>query len=312
MLTCSLRRMIMWAAMSEMDTYKQFEPPSAAPAEDSAWQARLQLGFSLDEGVTRLTDRRHLGPLRVQKALYPEAPQICHAIVVHPPGGIVGGDQLQVNIQVTEQAHAVLSSPGASKWYRANGRSSAQHLQFQVADHACLEWLPQETIVYDEADIHLHCAIQLGHQARYLGCEILCLGRRWSGEKFQHGRVRQHLEIRQAGKLLWLERGTINASDALMNSHLGWQGKSVCATMVAVGQQISALQIDALRKNAHAKMNALNDDGLFGLSQIKTLTVVRYLGNSSEVARLLMMMAWHHLRPGLVGQESHDLRIWNT
>jgi len=72
------------------------------------------------------------------------------------------------------------------------------------------------------------------------------------------------------------------------------------------------LQIDALRKNAHAKMTALNDDGLFGLSQIKTLTVVRYLGNSSEVARLLMMMAWHHLRPGLVGQESHDLRIWNT
>lgn len=299
--------------MSEMDAPVVSTTNAATEScAQTAWHAHLRLGFSVKGNITRLTERDHQGPLRVQKALYPEAPSICHAIIVHPPGGIVGGDQLQVQVQVQSDAHAVLSSPGASKWYRANGRRSAQQLRFQVEDDACLEWLPQETIVYDEAEVLLDCSVQLGQNARYLGCEILCFGRRLSGEKFNQGRVRQRFEIRQAGKLLWLERGTINASSDMASSHVGLQGKSVCATMIAVGHQFTAAQLDALRTAAQQGIAAQKEDGLFGVTQIKTITVIRYLGNSSETARALMMMAWHHVRPALIGHDSHDLRIWNT
>jgi urease accessory protein len=289
-------------------------------SELATWQAKLRLVFTQDEAITRLTERQHHGPLRVQKALYPEAPSICHAIIVHPPGGIVGGDQLQVQVQVQAGAHAVLSSPGASKWYRANGRSSAQTLHFDIADDAQLEWFPQETIFYDAAEVTLNCSVQLGHNARYLGCEILCFGRRLSGEKFSTGQIRQQFEIRQAGKLLWLECGTINANSEMVRSKLGLQNKSVCATMIAVGQQISAAQLDALRQAAKQSMAEQREQGQaeqteqveFGVTQMKTVTVVRYLGNNSEVARSLMMLAWRHLRPTLMGHDSHDLRIWNT
>jgi urease accessory protein len=296
--------------MSEMDA----STANTSNTLQSSWQANLRLGFSQDGTITRLTERSHSGPLRVQKALYPEAPSICHAIIVHPPGGIVGGDQLQVQVQVQSDAHAVLSSPGASKWYRANGRSSAQKLHFNIEDNACLEWLPQETIFYDKAEVKLDCSVQLGRNARYLGCEILCFGRRLSGEKFRLGQIRQKFEISQAGKLLWLERGTINANSDMVRSSLGLQNKSVCATMIAVGRQISAAQLDALRQAAKQSMAVQQEeDGAeFGVTQIKTITVIRYLGNSSEVARTLMMLAWRHLRPELVGHDSHDLRIWNT
>src|ERR1700731_2638714 len=105
-------------------------------------EARLTLGFSDDHGTTRLTDRRHYGPLRVQKALYPEHPSVCHAVVIHPPGGVVGGDQLQIEARVGAAANALITTPGAAKWYKANGHVSRQQIRLEAAAGAALEWLP--------------------------------------------------------------------------------------------------------------------------------------------------------------------------
>jgi urease accessory protein len=292
-----------------MERLAGFDTAIALGAPDSQsqpWQARLALGFADDHGTTRLVDRRHSGPLRVQKPLYPESPAVCHAIVVHPPGGIVGGDQLAVDIKVGEHACAFLSSPGAAKWYRAGGRISRQQLRMDVGPHAALEWMPQEAIFYDAAEVELNSEISLAAHATYIGCEILCFGRTASGESFRSGGVTQRTRIRREGKLIWFEQGRLQAGTAAMGSPLGLAGNSVCATLVAAGRQVPAALLQTIRDELEPLAPG------FGITQLKHTLVARYLGNRSESARHAMLTAWRHLRPVLIGHPGVTPRIWNT
>lgn len=278
-------------------------------------QARLALGFANDGGATRLLENRHFGPLRVQKALYPEGPGICHAIVVHPPGGIVGGDQLTLNIQVGAQAHALLATPGAAKWYKARQANDAsrQHVSLIVAPGGRLEWLPQETLLFDAAEVELTHEVELGFDARYIACEILCFGRTASGETFNTGKVSQRTSIRQDGKLIWWEQGLLAGASSAMTSPLGLHGKTVCATLTAAGspQALSASLLQAMREEM-AVICAEDEKNMFGISAVKSVLVARYLGDSSETARRVMLCAWRHLRAPLMGCEAVVPRIWNT
>ena len=178
-----------------------------SPSVPSAWQARLALGFERRDAATVLVRREHFGPLRVQKALYPEGAAVCQAIVLHPPSGIAGGDQLEINATVGTHAHALLTTPGAGKWYRSGGQEAAQRLAFTVAEGGTLEWLPQESIVFDAARAAMHSTIELAGEARFIGWEILCLGRRAAGERFRAGHLHLDTRLRRAGRLVWLERG---------------------------------------------------------------------------------------------------------
>jgi len=264
--------------------------------------ASLRLRFARDAGVTRLVERRHSGPLRVQKALYPEGGAICHAIVVHPPGGVVGGDTLAVDAAVGPGAHALLTTPGAGKWYRANGRHSRQTVALAAGSDACLEWLPQETILYDGACVSLEHTVELAAGARYIGIEILCFGRRACGETFSQGVLRQRSQIRRDGALLWWEQGAMAAGGAAMNGATGLQGASVCATLIAVGPALPAPLM--------AQLRAL--DPALGASQLKQLFVARLLGDDSETARKVMLAAWQLLRPHLLDCPAPQPRSWHT
>ncbi|HEX8602645.1 MAG TPA: urease accessory protein UreD [Pseudoduganella sp.] len=271
--------------------------PQAAP-----WQARLTLAFTRDSDTTRLTRREHSGPLRVQKPLYPEQPSVCHAIVVHPPGGVVGGDELAVDAHLNANAHALLTSPGAAKWYRANGRVSRQRIHLSVEAGGSLEWLPQETIFFNDAHVELDHHVTLAADASYVGCEILCLGRRASGESFTKGRVGQRTSVRRGGRLLWWEQGVL--TPATLASPLGLGGQSVSAMLLAVGKPVSGDTVAALR--------ALADHPCFGVTQMKHVLCVRWLGHDSEAARELMLAAWRIVRPAVLGRAAIDLRSWRT
>lgn len=275
----------------------------------SHWHARLTLGFANDHGTTRLVDRAHFGPLRVQKPLYPEGPGACHAIVVHPPGGVVGGDQLAIAVSVQDQAQALVTTPGAAKWYRANGHQSRQDVRLMAGAGATLEWLPQETIFFNGADVQLDQEVVLAEDARYLGWEIMCFGRTRSGESFDTGRVAQRTSIRRGGKLIWFEQGAIAGSSSAMQSPLALAGHTVCATLVAVGKALPPSSMQALRENA---ADLANGCGQTGLTQMKQVCAVRYLGDSSEVARQVMIGAWQVLRPVVLGREAVVPRIWQT
>jgi urease accessory protein len=275
------------------------DPPPAPP-----WRATLRLDFADDAGTTRLIRRAHAGPLRVQKALYPEGPRACQVIIVHPPGGVVGGDTLDIAMRLGAGSQVLATTPGAAKWYRAGARGAApcsrQDVRLRADDGAALEWLPQETIFYDGASVMLEHEVDLGPGATYIGGEILCFGRRAMGERYLRGQVRQRTRIRLAGRLVWHEQGRLDAAG--LASPLGLQGKSVCATLLAVGRPLPAAILARLRAEV---------PGL-ALSQVKPVLVARYLGDDSESARAAMLRVWAAVRPHLLGIDARVPRIWNT
>jgi urease accessory protein len=286
-------------------------PDDSLTHADARNDARLTLGFSHigNGGGTRMVERSHFGPLRVQKPLYPEGKDVCHAIIVHPPGGVVGGDELEISVKAGDDAAVFITTPGAAKWYRANGKVSRQQVRIEAGNRAVLEWMPQETIFFDAAEVRLDHDVTLGAEGIYIGCEILCFGRTASGESFSTGSVRQRTSIRRDGRLVWFEQGSLDAQSSAMRSPLGLNGNTVCATLTAVGKTLPASTIAGLREEA----GALAGDGeLFGATQMKSVIVIRYLGNSSQTARRIMTHAWQLLRPQLTGRDAEVPRIWNT
>ena len=246
--------------------------------------------------------RRHQGPLRVQKHLYAEGPEVCQHIIVHPPGGIAGGDRLEISATVGENAWAQLTSPGAAKWYCASG-SAFQQIQLKVAAGATLEWLPQETIVYSGARAELSTEIELQGDARLCYWDMIALGRPASGERFDQGHFQSHLAIRRDGQLLWHERQRIQGDDGLLDASIGLAGHPVFATLLISGE------IDSeLLERCRTIPNRVRGD----LSQLPGLLVARCLASEALHARAWLIELWRLLRPELLGREAVTPRIWNT
>jgi urease accessory protein len=273
----------------------------------TTWQARLALGFERRGAATILSRREHTGPLRIQKPLYPEGEAVCHAIVLHPPSGIVGGDELTLEATVGAHGHALLTTPGAGKWYRSAGEWARQRLLFEVAEAGVLEWLPQETIVFDGARSEMHGEINLAADAGFIGMEILCLGRRASGESFASGALRLENRVRRNGRPIWLERGRIEGGSDLLTSPVGLAGYTVSGTLLATAPGLDAGLNQACRAIASHEPGAHH-----GVTQTPEILVARYLGHSSEAARRWFVDLWRVLRPALVGRAAHVPRIWNT
>ncbi|SDZ10138.1 urease accessory protein UreD [Pseudomonas sp. NFIX28] len=271
-----------------------------------SWHAELELGYARFGDSTRPVQRRHKGPLRVQKHLYAEGPEVCQHIIVHPPGGIAGGDRLEIRASVDRNAWAQLTSPGAAKWYRAAG-PAYQALELNVAAGATLEWLPQETIVFSAAQAELSTRIELQGDARLFYWDVIALGRPASGERFDLGHFQSHLDIRRDGQLLWHERQRIVGGDALLDSPIGLDGQPVFATLLATGEVDGPL-LERCRALHQARHPAVRGD----LTQLPGLLVARCLASEALLARAWLIDLWRLLRPALLGREALPPRIWNT
>ena len=295
----------------------QAQAPAQAPAAAAIChppsEARLTLGLARDGITTRLAEHTFFGPLRIQKLLYPEGPQLCHAVIVHPPGGIVGGDRLKIEIHVEPHAQALVTTPGAAKWYRANSCESRQSVQLTIAANASLEWLPQETIFFNAARVRMRHEVDMAAGSVYVASEILCFGRSAAGETFDSGSIAQRTTIVQDGALLWSEQGSIAGGDASMSGITGLGGRTICATLMAVGDGLDMATVDAIRADVSLAMDAVTSAGSgFGVSLVKSVLVARFLGNSSALARTLMYLAWARVRPVLVGRAAAMPRLWRT
>ncbi|MBW8356874.1 urease accessory protein UreD [Pseudomonas protegens] len=276
--------------------------PAATALFTPSWHAELELAYARFGATTRPVLRRHLGPLRVQKHLYAEGPEVCQHIIVHPPGGIAGGDRLAISARVERGAWAQLTSPGAAKWYRATGPAS-QTLRLQVAPGATLEWLPQETIVFSAAQAELTTLIELQGDARLFYWDVVALGRPASGERFEQGHFQAHLDIQRDGRPLWHERQRIKGGDGLLDSPIGLDGQPVFATLLVTGE------IDSqLLERCRALEHPVRGD----LSQLPGLLVARCLASEALQARAWLIDLWRLLRPALLGREAVPPRIWNT
>lgn len=282
------------------------------PAEDPerlldarSWRAELELGFARRGERTVLVRRRHRGPLRLQKALYPEGDAVCHGIVLHPPAGIAGGDSLAIDVAVGPGAHALLTTPGAGKWYRSAGPSASLVQRIAVGDGAVCEWLPQESLVYDGALGTLATEVELAADAAFVGAEMLCFGRTASGERFTRGALAVATRIRRDGRPLWLERGRIAGGSPLLDSPVGLAGAPVVGTLLAASPKCDAALRDACREVVPAV-------GQGAVTLLPGLLVARWLGPACEPGRAWFTDLLGVLRPAVAGRPMRVPRIWNT
>jgi urease accessory protein len=276
---------------------------------ETDWQAELSLAFERRGERSVLAGNSHRGPLRVQKALYPEGESVCQTILLHPPSGIAGGDHLNISANVGAGTHAQLTTPGAGKWYRTAGPEASQSIAFNVGDGATLEWLPQETIVFDGTRGRMATRVALAADSRFIGWDILCLGRAAAGERFAHGRFDLFYRVDRNRRPIWIERGGFAGSDPMLASPAGWAAATVCGTLLCSFPELplqAAALLEACRRIAPA------DGANHGLSALPGMLVARYLGNSSEAARLWFVELWAILRPACCGRPAVIPRIWNT
>ena len=271
------------------------------PAE---WCARLSFDVERRGSRSALTDLRHSGPLRVQRAFHPESNGACHIYVLHPPGGVAGGDRLELDVRVRPGARALLTTPSAQKLYRCPTLPSRQHVRLRV-DSGCLEWLPQETIAFEDAHAQLDLDVDLDRHARLIAWDLVSLGRPARGEGFERGSLDQRIRVTRAGAPLWSERLHIAPSSALASAAWGLSGCSTFATLIAT--PASPGLTEAVRTSVQ-----LRPGERFGVSQPRGAIVCRYLGAGAQRAHEVMASAWNVLRPAVVGAPAVPPRIWAT
>lgn len=272
----------------------------------SGWAAALELRFQQRAGRTVLAHARHRGPLRVQRPFYPEPHGTCHVYLLHPPGGVVGGDHLETAIEADAGAQALVTTPAAGKLYRSGGATAVQVQHLRVGPGAALEWLPQEDIAFDGARADLRTLVELREDARFIGWEILCLGRPASAERFLHGKCRQRFEIWRDAQPLWIDRARLAGGGELLQAPWGLAGHPVTATLVCVGADHGL--VEAVREATAP----LAGDARLGVTQLDEVLICRYLGPHAEHARRCLTRAWEVIRPALLGREACVPRIWHT
>jgi urease accessory protein len=279
-----------------------------APTDRSrSWEARLQLRFEGRGDRTALASRRHYGPLAVQRPFYPESDGTCHAYVLHPPGGLVGGDRLDVEVTASAGARVLLTTPAATKFYRSAERTARQVQRLIVAGDCRLEWLPQESIVYEGSHAAIETKVELAAGAQLIAWDVLCLGRPAIGERFERGLVQQRLEILRDGAPLLLERACYRGGDDLLHQPFGLRGQPVVGMLVCVAEARGEALMAELRAVLEAEA-----PGQSACTELPQAIVCRYLGASVERAQHAFRAAWSVMRARCFGVPAVAPRIWAT
>ncbi|WP_077032849.1 urease accessory protein UreD [Pelomonas sp. KK5] len=276
-----------------------------------AWHGHLTLDYRRDaDGCTTALDR-HEGPLRVLQRLYPEGPGVCHHVLVHPPGGVVGGDTLDLDMTLAGGSHALLTTPGATRFYRSAGPTAVQSVRARLAAGTRLEWLPLEALVYDAALAENRQRFELAPGAEMIGWDIAALGLPAAGKPFTRGHYLQQIEL--PGR--WLERGRIDAGTdrALLDSPLGLAGRTVLATMwFAAGEALPAARREALLEAARAAAGEHKALPCGATAPEPGLVVLRLLADRVEPAFALLTQVWRAWRRQAWQLEPCPPRIWRT
>lgn len=280
-----------------------------------SWHGQLNLNYRIDGDRTIALDRHH-GPLRVLQRLYPESERVCHHVLVHPPGGIVGGDVLDIDLRMQPGSHALLTTPGATRFYKSERAEARQQLLARLDDGARLEWLPLEAIAYRGCQAVNAMRFELAPGAEMIGWDVLALGLPAAGESFAdpafaHGRYTQEIELPGA----WLERGTVRANDhALLDSPLGWAGKRVMATVwFAAGQPMDRARRQALLDAARHEAEASSPNLSAGCtSPGEQVVLMRVLADRVEPAMALLTRVWASWRKEAWALAPCPPRVWRT
>ncbi|MDB9446503.1 urease accessory protein UreD [Anabaena sp. CS-542/02] len=276
---------------------------SSNPAK--GWHGKLNLVYADRLNNTELIHSRQQAPLKVQRPFYPEGAKICHSVILHTAGGVVGGDRLSYNLHLQPQAEALITTAAASKIYRSNGLQATQNINIQIDAGACLEWLPQETIIFNGAIYRQDLRVELAPGASWLGWEITRFGRTARGEKFLQGEWRSHTEIWREGLPLWIDRQWLPGSEEVFHSPHGLAGQPIVGSLVWVGNPISGETLAKMR-------NLWAGTGEIGVTQLQNGFLCRYRGTSTSEVRNWFTVIWQLLRVSVLNRSSCVPRVWQV
>jgi urease accessory protein len=271
------------------------------------WRAELHLRCERRAGAvgprTVVARKHQLGPLTLQRAFHPEG-ETCHLYPLHPPGGVVGGDELDLQLDAGPAARVLATTPGAAKFYRSAGGFARQHQRLDVAADACLEWLPQPSILFPGARVSSRTEIELTECSGFIGWEVLSLGRPVIGERFLDGELDAELLVRREGTLLLADRLRI-ASTRDLDRPSGLRGFAVTGTLVAARASTAERDVALNGLDVPSGM-------LLGVTVVDDLLVARALADTTEPMQRVFCALWAGLRPGLLGRHATPPRIWAT
>lgn len=283
------------------------EDQPKAETRAAGWLAGIDVELSSVNGQTRMGRTRHYGPLRIQRPFWPEGKSLAHLYILHPPGGLVAGDELNQFFSVARDASGLITTPAAGKvYFNGNGQQQKQTTHLSISDQASVEWLPQETIIFDGAQAELNTTIELSGTGQYAGWEIICLGRTASGEQFTRGNLTQTLFLNRDHRPLYRERLQFDATSGFQRSLLGLNRHSVFGSFLMTLDK--APDVPAL----HSFLEDNYWQQVTAITWRAGVLIIRYLGDSSEQARTVFTHLWTKTRPLFNGREACCPRIWNT
>lgn len=274
------------------------------------WNASLSLDYTL-ESSRSVVRHLHAGPLRVLQSLYPEGDSVCHNVLVHPPGGLVGGDTLDITVTVGSGAHGLITTPGATRFYRSEGAPAVQRAQLRLEAGARMEWLPLEAILYSGCVAENRLCFDLAPGAELIGWDLTALGLPHAGQPYARGTFCQHIEMPG----VWLERGALDAADTLLlSSSAGLAGHTCVASLFfasgsPIGRERREQALDCARQMVQT--HALR--AWAGVtSPNPQVTVLRVVAPQVEPAMDLLKKVWAAWRGALWNRPATPPRIWAT
>ena len=269
----------------------------------NGWIAELELRFSKSKSKTFLSTRKHIGPLTIQRPFYPEG-DLCHLYLLHPPGGIVGGDQLSIEVNTDSNSSALLTTPGATKVYRTSDhKHSTINQNFIVAEDSSFEWLPMETIVFPGANSQFSSKLLLSGNARIAAWEVYCLGRPAINESFDFGSLNFSLELWRDGIPILFDKLMIDKTE--LGNIVGLRSFPVFGTFI----------ISKTNKKVLETVRAMmieTDSCVTGVTQIEDIIIVRSLAKKTYLVQDLFKKIWQTVRPLVFEREASIPRIWAT
>ena len=255
-----------------------------------------------------MAERRHTGPLQVQKPLYPEGRSVCHTVILHPPGGMAEGDIARINVTQGPDSKTVLTSPAATKWYKSNGRFASQEVRIRLGARAQLDWLPPENILFENAHANFRFHLELAPDASAIGWEIFVFGRRAMGENWDTGALRLDAQFSDGSGLLWAEKANITGSSSLRTAAQGLAAFPVVGTVWAIGPNCTDTLAETL-----APSLPFTDTLRAGVTCLNPgVLVIRAVAQKIEPLRDLMIRCWTCLRPVIHGRDPTPLRLWSV
>lgn len=274
-----------------------------ALADPQSWRAWIDLAFENGQSQTILR-RRHFGPLVIQRPFYPEG-RTCHAYILHPPGGVVGGDRLSISVRCDNGASGLITTPGANRIYGSDGRCAVQQQTVSIGA-GCFEWLPAETIYFDKARVSQRLDLQLTSKSRFMGWDISCFGRVAGNHRFTSGDVTNRLTVSRDGQPVLADRLRVTGA-ADLNQLSGMRASTVFGTLILAAPD--SMNADTL----HLVRSQLPATASFAATAIDGIITVRYLGKCAETARNGFITVWRALRPLITdGLPPTTPRIWAT